>query len=298
MANLLFYKPGDEIINHAGLVETIEGHRDRLQDQKASLPTAPKQPAARPPTTSKAAFLSWQLDKIQWVTWDHYDKSALVAIKVIFPNGLTDLELSHTGSLPINLTTRMTFEHIEKKTKTDEISTKAYCKTVDDMSAMKYQPNANGPTDYFKAMVTSRFEANALDKHGKISDGQLIMYAKQAFSECGHAAIHLTDVSTSWNKDDDEYEINHPNTFLATRWKRFCVHYTAALITLDKSIVTTSGHQAHLTAEVENRLNSLEIGNEQAHSNIDRLHSNMQSLDDTRSIPPATLLPADHQTAQ
>jgi len=174
---------------------------------------------------------------------------------------------------------------LKKKTKTDEISTKACCTTVDDMSAMTYQPNRNGPTTYFKAMVTARFEANALDKHGKISDGQLIMYAKRAFSQFGHAATHMTGVSTSWNKADNEYENQHPNTFLATRWSRFCVHYTFELKILHESTVTTPDHQANHTAELDNRINSLEIGNEQAHSNIDRLHSNMQILDDTRSIP-------------
>ena len=168
-ANVLFDKPGEEVTNHAGLVETLAGHRDRLQDQNASLPAPPKDPGNRPPTTNKVDFLIWQLDKGQRNAWDHYNRSALIAIKVVFPNGLTDLELSHAGALPIFLTARQAFDHIEKKTKTDDISTTAYCDALDRMSAMKYKPNGNGPTDYFKAMVTARFEANSLLVFGRVS---------------------------------------------------------------------------------------------------------------------------------
>ena len=285
IANVLFDKPGEEDTNHAGLVETLAGHRDRLQDQRASLPKPPKDPANRPPITNKVDLLIWQMDKGQRNAWDHYNRSALIAIKVVFPNGLTDLELSHAGALPIFLTARQAFDHIEKKTKTDDISTTAYSDALKRMQALKYTPNGNGPTDYFKAMVTAQFEANSLDRHGKVSDGQIIMYAKNAFSNCGHAAIHLTDVSTKWNNADEKYETDHPNTFLETRWNRFCVLYSAELIKLVNSTVIVPDHQAHHSQEFENRIRSVEIGNEQAHSNIDRLHSNMQSLDDSRSVP-------------
>ena len=57
IANVLFDKPGEEVTNHAGLVETLAGHRDRLQDQRASLPKPPKDPANRPPTTNKVDFM-------------------------------------------------------------------------------------------------------------------------------------------------------------------------------------------------------------------------------------------------
>ena len=47
----------------------------------------------------------------------------------------------------------------------------------------KYVPNGNGPVQYFKEMRTDQFEANALDEKGKVSDGQIIMCSKRAFTQ-------------------------------------------------------------------------------------------------------------------
>ena len=214
-------------------------------------------------------------------------KSVLVAIKEILPNGLTDLELTHTGALPITLTARMAFDHIEGKAKTDKIATDPYCGCVDTMLGMAYLPNGNGPLKFFKAIVTAQFEANALDDEGTISDGQLIIFSKRAFSQCGHEAIYIASASTKWNEEDNEYKVKHPAKYKATRWERFCKFYTIQLKALHDNTVTTPDHQANQTAELIDRINELEIGNEQAQSNIDRLHNNMQILEDTRSIPGA-----------
>ena len=86
--------------------------------------------------------------------------------------------------------------HIESKTKTDTVATKAYCDLIDEMMRKKYVPNSNGPVQYFKELRTDQYEANALDEDGKISDGQIIMYAKRAFTSCGHDATHPTTIST------------------------------------------------------------------------------------------------------
>ena len=63
------------------------------------------------------------------------------------------------------------------------------------MMARKYVPNGNGAVQYFKDMKHDQFGANALDEDGKITDGQLIIFAKKAFLRCGHKTTSITDIS-------------------------------------------------------------------------------------------------------
>ena len=83
----------------------------------------------------------------------------------------------------MDLTGRTSLAQIEKNTKTDQIATNAYCNHIEQMMNKKYIPNGNGPVQYFKEMRTDQFEANALDEEGKVSDGQIIMCSKRAFTQ-------------------------------------------------------------------------------------------------------------------
>ena len=54
--------------------------------------------------------------------------------------------------LPLSLTGRIAYDHIEKKVITPEVSSKAYLELVKDVTNRTYKPNGSGPELFFKAM--------------------------------------------------------------------------------------------------------------------------------------------------
>ena len=134
-------------------METLEGYRQRVDDETSSLPVAPTKPYNRPPAKAdKAQLHVWHLNQKQWAAYRHWDQFVIKALQLIFPNRLTDKEKGHTGMLPMHLTGRTAMYHIESKTKTDTIATKAYCDLIDEMIRKKYVPNSNGQVQYFKEL--------------------------------------------------------------------------------------------------------------------------------------------------
>ena len=130
------------------------------------MPVAPTKPYNRPPAKAdKAQLHVWHLNQKQWAAYRHWDQFVIKALQLIFPNGLTDKEKGHTGMLPMHLTGRTAMYHIESKTKTDTIATKAYCDLIDEMIRKKYVPNSNGQVQYFKELRMDQYEANALDDY-------------------------------------------------------------------------------------------------------------------------------------
>ena len=65
------------------------------------------------------------------------------------PNGLTDLEIED-GMLPLDLTGRLAFEHIEGKVISSIVATKAYLDLAKDVTNRLYVPSGNGPVQYFQ----------------------------------------------------------------------------------------------------------------------------------------------------
>ena len=294
IANNLYNQTSqEELTGHSSIVESLEGHRLRMEDNSVSLPAVPKKPSVRPPVKAdKGQLLTWELDRRQYNNYMLWDKAVIHALLIIFPNGMTDIERGHTGMLPMTLTGRSAMDHIEDKTKTDVVATKAYVGLLDDMRAMKYEPNSNGPVQYFKDLKTAQYEANALDKHGKISDGQIIMCAKDAFTSCGLEPTHTTTISKAWVTADDDNESNHPGTHLATRWLRFTLFYNRELKVLHSNGDTGNSHQANHTSVLTSRVDDLERGLIQSESNIEQIYSNQEAIEsrpnhDGASIPGA-----------
>ena len=129
------------------------------------------------------------------------------------------------------------------------------------MMNKKCIPNGNGSVQFFKEMQTDQFEANTLDEEGKVSDGQIIMYSKRAFTQCGHEATHTMAISTTWNKDDTEYRTNNSSTYRETIWVRCIALYNKEMKILHNNDDTKTNHQAnHTTSILLDRVKELELG--------------------------------------
>ena len=81
---------------------------------------------------------------IAYETVEHRDQEIIKVLQIKFPTGMTDLEIED-GMLPLSLTGRIAFDHIEKKVISHVVSTKAYLELVKDVTGRTYEPNGSGP---------------------------------------------------------------------------------------------------------------------------------------------------------
>lgn len=86
-------------------------------------------------------------------TAEHWGQEVINVPQVNFSNGLTDLVIEK-GMLPMNLTGRLAFKHIEDKFISSIVATKAYLDQIKDVTNRLYVPNGNGPVQYFPYMTT------------------------------------------------------------------------------------------------------------------------------------------------
>jgi len=100
-------------------------------------------------------------------TAEHCDQEIINVLQLKFPNGLADLEIED-GMLPLDLTGRLAFEHIEGKVISSHTATKAYQNLVKDIANRLYVPNGNGPMQYFQEMKRDQLSA-AIVKGGVIT---------------------------------------------------------------------------------------------------------------------------------
>ena len=136
---LFIQKARGKLTGHAWLVESATG------DLKAVLPTRPQEPIE--PTgspVSTTAYRAWETTTIAYETVEHWDQEIIKVLQIKFPTGLTDLEIED-GMLPLSLTGRIAFDHIEKKVISHVVSTKAYLELVKDVTGRTYEPNGSGP---------------------------------------------------------------------------------------------------------------------------------------------------------
>ena len=126
VANTLFtQKSRATETGHAWMVETEEVHRKRIGDDTAVLPKAPTEPIA--PTGAAISGTMYRIFEKQfdaYETVEHWDQEIINVLQVQFPTGLTDLEIEE-GMLPLTLTGRSAFEHIERKVTSSAMATKA-----------------------------------------------------------------------------------------------------------------------------------------------------------------------------
>ena len=105
-------------------------------------------------------------------------------LQVKFPTGLTDLEIEE-GMLPLTLTGRLAFEHIDRKVTSSAVATKAYLNLAKAVTTRTYVPNGSGPVHYLQEMKRDQL-STAVVKAAMIDEVVIILYAQYAFMESGH----------------------------------------------------------------------------------------------------------------
>jgi len=78
--------------------------------------------------------------------------------------------------LPLDLTGRMAFEHIEAKVISTIVATKAYLDLVKDVTKRIYVPNGSGPVQYFQEIKRDQLSATIV-KTGLIDDAFITLCA-------------------------------------------------------------------------------------------------------------------------
>ena len=89
------------------------------------------------------------------------------------------------------------------------------------------------------------------------------------------------------------YRIHHPSTHQETRLEQFCALFNTELKALYDSGETGVEHQANHTA-ILNRMENLELVQEQANTNINQLYTNQETItskvdQDGASVPGAII---------
>ena len=141
------------------MIETEAGHRKRTGNAPAALPTAPTDPIK--PTGTTVSGTTWKMYEHEleaYETAEHWNQEIINVLQVKFPTGLTDLEIED-GMLPLDLTRRVAFDHIEGKVISSIVATKAYLDLVKDITNRLYVPSGNGQIHYFQDMKRDRLSA-------------------------------------------------------------------------------------------------------------------------------------------
>ena len=125
-------------------------------------------------------------------------------LQVKFPTELIDLEIED-GMIPLDLTGRLAFEHIEGKVISSTVATKAYLNLIKDVTSRSYVPNGSDPVQYFQEMKRDQLSA-AVVKTGLIDDAFLILCAQYAFMESGHDKEHISVIDVGWATTDAAFE--------------------------------------------------------------------------------------------
>ena len=265
-----------EATGHSSIVETLEGHRRRVDDKTATLPLPPPRPTM--PTDNKHfGKYKFQLDLFN--KYKSLDNEVITIVNKVFPNGLTDKEIDANGMLPLSMTARIAFDHIEKKTKTDIVATKAYSQIILQMAQRKYNPNGNGSVQFMQDMKEDQFGANLLAGEASVTDGMVMTLSRQAFITSGHKVADITEDNTAWNTMDAASKKNKSNAmYIAERLDEFSNFYNLKLKSRWDLGDHGTTHQAHNATELINRIEGVETKNAQLAEDVTQIYDNQSNI--------------------
>jgi hypothetical protein len=192
--------------NHDGgyswLVDTEEDYTHRVGATTPytvqSMPKRPPRPTEPPESASSGAYKRYTINQQKYNKYLHWNNEALTALEHRFPNSLTP-KRNKFEALPISYTIREAVDYLESLVNTDVEKRETYCAIVRDITRRKYQPNLEGPNEYFAAMQRDKHSMDVL-KQNELTYDALIIHSQDAFHHIGIPMKEMRTIDEAWKK--------------------------------------------------------------------------------------------------
>ena len=242
---------------YSWLVDTEEDYTYRVGATTPytaqTMPKGPPLPTEPPKSASTSAYKRYTIDQQKYNQYLHWNTEALTALEHRFPNSLTPKK-NKFDALPITYTIREAVDYLESLVNTDVEKRETYCAIVRDITRRTYQPNLEGPNEYFAAMQSDKHSIDVL-KQSELTYDALIIHSQDAFRHSGIPMKEMRTIDEAWRKDQVTY-----NYIGKTKWTAFTNFYTKTIKELQDDGMDHNG-TAHLTnqmAALVTRTNKIE----------------------------------------
>jgi hypothetical protein len=228
-----------------------------------SMPKRPPLPTEPPESASSSEYKQYTIDQQKYNKYFHWNKEALAALEHRFPQSLTP-KRTKFKTLPITYTIREAVDYLESLVNSDVEKRETYCAIAKDIILRTYQPNHEGPNEYFAAMQRDKHSIDVL-KQGELTYDTLIIHSQDAFRHSGIPMKEMRTIDEAWRKDQVTY-----NYIGKTKWTAFTNFYTKNIKELQDD-----GMDHHGTAHLTNRMEALEA---RTQTDLQQLGENQSQL--------------------
>ena len=266
---------------HAYLLENLEEYRSRIKEPDARAITRPVEPDE--PTDEEGDWTVFKYRLSRYERCEQYEAQALALIQETFPDCLQALKVNEY--LPTSLTLVQAMDHLYDQVKDSDATRASHMELYDRFSSKgrKYQPNPNGPRDFFAACDNDRALARAIGLND-IDVTTIMIRAMAAFRESGHSRESLRNVEERWKMIRPGYPEQE------TRYAEFKRFYTKELKVLYSDM--GKGGRALYTDDVMERFQAMEYDLRSLAAEQSDLESAFHTAQDNRStyqLPVTTL---------
>jgi len=269
---------------HTYIIETLEEHRARNNNQSATLrpiPTEPVRPTAA--TASRAELTYYGQLTSEYNAHLDYNNQAVAILMKTFPGILDGLMID--DDLPDDMQAKDAYEHAQVTLTDTLVSRSSYLKINKAIYSREYKPSSTGPTSYFAECDNDNLMITRMGRTPHTAE--IIMEcALEAFAEAHNDTIDtFRKYESEWNDKKVTY------AFTGTIYKEFKIYFIRQL----KNLYTDkrgTHHQAHYTDTVLRRMAALEANVADNTEVLDDLvDETATEYNGTRAPPTAVTLP-------
>ena len=257
---------------HSFLLENLEEYRVRIKDPEAKPIKRPEEPDE--PKDEEGDWTIFKFKLTRYEKCEQYEAQALTLLQATFPDCLQALKTNQF--LPTHLTLIEAMEHLYDQVKDTDATRASHMKLYDRFSSKgrAYQPNPNGPRDFFAECDNDRSLARAIGLN-TIDVATIMIRALEAFRESGHSRESLRNIEERWKMIRPDYP--EPDTRYAA-FKQFYTKELKILYTdLDKQ-----GKALHTTDMIE-RVQTMEHDIRTLAADYNDLETAFHTANDERS---------------
>jgi hypothetical protein len=162
--------------------------------------------------------------------------------------------------------------YLESLVNTDVEKRETYCAIVRDITQRTYQPNLEGPNEYFAAMQRDKHSIDVL-KQGELTYDALIIHSQDAFRHSGIPMKEMRTIDEAWRK------VQVTTLYIGkTRWTGFNDFYTKSIKELQDD-----GMDQHGTAHLANQMEALVARTNQMAALEARTQTDLLQLEENQS---------------